>query len=70
MHDSECPSEIQRIAADALSENSDGESRRLDEFAAELRRWWRFDNYQIHTHSWHDRENFIERRLPELLSRQ
>ena len=26
----------------------------------ELRQWWSFDDNQRHTHSWHDRENFIE----------
>lgn len=36
-------------------------------FAAELRKWWSFDNYQHHTHSWHTREDFIDKRLPELL---
>lgn len=37
-------------------------------FAAELRKWWSFDDGQMHTHSWHSREDFIERKLPELLS--
>lgn len=37
-------------------------------FAEELRKWWRFDDRQQHTHSWHDREDFIEKKLPELLS--
>lgn len=36
--------------------------------AAELRCWWSFDERQQHTHSWHTREDFIERRLPELLA--
>lgn len=35
-------------------------------FAIELRKWWSFDDGQMHTHSWHDRENFIKR-LPELI---
>lgn len=38
------------------------------EFANELRKWWSFDDRQHHTHSWHDREDFIEKRLPELLA--
>lgn len=37
-------------------------------FAWELRKWWSFDDRQQHTHSWHSREDFIERRLPEILS--
>lgn len=36
-------------------------------FANELRKWWSFDDRQMHTHSWHSREDFIERKLPELL---
>lgn len=40
----------------------------IQEFADELRKWWTFDDRQVHTHSWHAREDFIERRLPELLS--
>jgi hypothetical protein len=39
-----------------------------DVFAQELRKWWSFDNGQQHTHSWHSREDFIEKRLPALLS--
>jgi len=37
-------------------------------FAAELRKWWSFDDRQMHTHSWHSREDFIERKLPGLLN--
>lgn len=50
---------------------SAGEGDRLtaEGFAAELRDWWSFDERQQHTHSWHSRENFIETRLPLLLSR-
>lgn len=40
-----------------------------DEFAAELRKWWAFDDRQVHTHSWHTREDFIKEKLPELLHR-
>lgn len=36
-------------------------------FAVELRKWWSFDDGQMHTHSWHSREDFIEKKLPELL---
>lgn len=38
------------------------------EFADELRKWWSFDDGQMHTHSWHSREDFIAKRLPELLA--
>ena len=37
------------------------------EFADVLRKWWSFDSHQQHTHSWHTREDFIERELPKLL---
>lgn len=40
----------------------------VDTFANELRKWWSFDDGQMHTHSWHDRENFIKRRLPEMVA--
>jgi hypothetical protein len=46
---------------------ADNQTVRL--FAEELRKWWRFDDRQQHTHSWHDREDFIERKLPELIAR-
>lgn len=36
------------------------------ELSRELRDWWSFDERQQHTHSWHTREDFIER-LPKLL---
>ncbi|MEM6503919.1 MAG: hypothetical protein AAF711_00480 [Planctomycetota bacterium] len=32
-----------------------------------LRDWWRFDERQQHTHTWHDREDFIEE-LEKLLN--
>ena len=38
-----------------------------NEFAAELRKWWSFDDRQVHTHTWHSREDFIEKQLPALL---
>lgn len=38
-----------------------------EQFIAELRKWWSFNERQVHTHSWHDREDFIERILPHLL---
>jgi len=37
-------------------------------FADELRKWWSFDDRQHHTHSWHSREDFIEKKLPELIA--
>jgi hypothetical protein len=37
----------------------------MAKLADELRKYWSFDNDQMHTHSWHDRENFIERVLPK-----
>jgi hypothetical protein len=37
------------------------------DFADELRKWWSFDAGQRHTHSWHGREDFIAKKLPELL---
>lgn len=44
-----------------------GKVTEADAFAIELRKWWSFDDGQMHTHSWHDRENFIKR-LPELIA--
>lgn len=38
-----------------------------NEFAEELRKYWSFDDRQVHTHTWHSREDFIERVLPDLL---
>ena len=40
----------------------------IEAFAAELRKWWSFDSGQHHTHSWHSREDFIDRELPKLLT--
>lgn len=37
------------------------------DFADVLRSYWSFDEGQQHTHSWHDRENFIKKVLPGLL---
>ena len=34
----------------------------------QLRKYWSFSQSQQHTHSWHDREDFITKRLPELLA--
>jgi len=36
-------------------------------FAEELRKWWSFNSMQVHTHTWHDRENFIEEKMRELI---
>lgn len=33
-----------------------------------LRRWWSFSDNQNHTHSWHTREDFIEKELPMLIA--
>ncbi len=35
---------------------------------ATLRSWWSFDNHQQHTHSWHERERFIDIELPKMFS--
>lgn len=42
-------------------------AQRVRDFATELRKWWSFDDRQQHTHSWHSREDFIEKKLPGLL---
>ena len=42
----------------------------LAAFAAELRKWWSFDDHQFHTHTWHTREDFIKDELPKLLAAQ
>lgn len=41
---------------------------RVKQFADELRKWWSFDDGQVHMHTWHDREDFIAKKLPELLA--
>lgn len=46
---------------------SAGASGDVREFANVLRCYWRFDSGQQHTHSWHDREDFIRDRLPAML---
>ena len=33
----------------------------------QLRKYWSFNNRKEHTHSWHDREDFIDKLLPKLL---
>ncbi len=38
-----------------------------ERIAAELRLHWSFDDAQRHTHTWHDREDFIAKVLPALL---
>lgn len=37
------------------------------EIAEAIRRAWSFDDGQRHTHSWHDREDFLDKKLPGLL---
>lgn len=32
----------------------------LTELPDKLREWWSFDSGQQHTHTWHDREEFVE----------
>lgn len=41
---------------------------RSHQFAEELRKWWSFDDRQRHSHSWHSREDFIQKKLPDLLA--
>lgn len=38
------------------------------DFSEVLRRHWSFNDGQMHTHSWHDREDFIRDILPGLLA--
>jgi hypothetical protein len=40
----------------------------INKFAEELRKWWSFDDRQIHTHTWHSREDFIVEVLPGLFA--
>lgn len=40
-----------------------------NELAEELRRWWRFSDFQQPQSSWHEREDFIEKKLPEWIAR-
>lgn len=34
---------------------------RMRELLADLKRCWSFDESQIHTHSWHTKQDFLER---------
>lgn len=45
------------------------EKDRVRSFADELRNWWRFSEGQQPNSGYHDREDFIDKKLPELLSR-
>jgi len=49
---------------------TDPTNEELAAFAAELRKWWSFDDRQFHTHTWHTREDFIRDELPKLLAAQ
>jgi hypothetical protein len=44
-----------------IAEQAAAGSGRLMELLTELDQWWRFDNAQQHTHSWHDKQDFLER---------
>jgi hypothetical protein len=55
------------VARKVEEERERGEQDRRD-FAEVLRCYWSFDNGQQHTHSWHDREDFIRGRLPAMLA--
>lgn len=37
------------------------------ELGTDLRKWWNFNDAQQHRHSWHDREDFIDKVLPKIL---
>ena len=47
--------------------SNESDAKRLKEAAESIRKHWSFDEQQQHTHSWHDREDFIEKVLPGLL---
>ncbi|MBN9601856.1 MAG: hypothetical protein J0G33_02885 [Afipia felis] len=40
----------------------------IAKFAESLRRYWSFDDRQRHTHTWHNREDFIAEVLPNLIA--
>lgn len=47
--------------------SSPGCSEARQRFAEMLRIWWSFNDGQRHSHTWHSREDFIEKVLPEQL---
>lgn len=32
----------------------------LRKVARELDKWWGFDHHQVHSHTWHDKQDFLE----------
>src|SRR5690606_11098639 len=68
-HDAAVPTLLTELRTRRSSEPLTGsDEERARAFATELRKWWSFDDRQCHTHSWHSREDFIEKKLPELLA--
>ncbi len=43
-------------------------ARRMAKIVPELRKYWSFSDGQQHTHTWHSREDFIFKVLPDLLT--
>ncbi len=64
------PDKFAKKVATVLAEED--HAKRIDamcrRFARELREWWSFNDQQIHTHTWHTREDFIEKMLPKLVA--
>lgn len=40
----------------------------VERLKTELLKWWSFDDYQRHTHTWHTRTDFIFTELPKILA--
>ena len=38
----------------------------LQQFTNKLREWWKFDDHQQHCSTWHTREDFIDKILPDI----
>jgi hypothetical protein len=55
-------SDVDEAAAEIERLRAENETLRkfIHEKRSDLRQWWSFDNNQRHTHSWHQREDFIE----------
>lgn len=49
-----------------LAQEREQSRNRLSKLVIDLDEYWSFDNAQQHTHSWHDKQDFMERLRAEL----
>ena len=55
--------QIENISWELAKRREDGVIEERARIRGEIRKWWTFNEYQEHTHSWHTREDFIEQKL-------